>query len=350
MTGTLERGGRLTEGSRTGRRRRLVVGFAITLLALAVALVGSVAVGARDVPLVDALVAVFSPGATDADSVAVRDLRLPRLVIGLVAGAALGIAGALMQGLTRNPLADPGLLGVNAGASFFVAGAITWFGVTTASGFVWFAFAGSAVAAVVVYGIGAIGREGATPVKLALAGTAVTAAFTSLLTITLVGDVETLDRYRFWAVGSLVGRDLDTTLLLLPFVAAGALLAIGGARALDAIALGDDVARGLGTNLPLARAVVGLAVVLLCGSATAMAGPLAFVGLVVPHVARRFTGPDYRAILVLSALLGGALLLLADTIGRVIVLPGELEAGLVVAAIGAPLMIAIIRSPRLARL
>jgi len=340
-------------GSRSGGRAaspRILGGFVIAAVLLVLMVTASFVVGTRDIEPGTVIDALFRPDHTRTDHVVVLDLRLPRTVVGLLAGLALGLAGALMQGVTRNPLADPGLLGVNAGASLFVVVGVAWFGVTSALGYVWFAFAGAAVAATVVYVIGSLGREGATPVKLALAGTALTAALTSLITIILLSDDQAFDRYRFWAAGSLVARGLDSTLPLVPFIAVGAVLAVAAGRMLNALALGDDLARGLGQRLVTARIVCAVAIVLLCGSATAMAGPIVFVGLAVPHIARWFTGPDYRLILALSALLGPALLLAADVLGRVIGRPGEIEAGLVVAFLGAPVLIALVRRVKLAGL
>ncbi|TFD44761.1 iron ABC transporter permease [Cryobacterium frigoriphilum] len=328
-------------------RRRLILGLLVAAVLLLLAVAASFIVGTRDIALGTVLDAVFAPDRSVTDHTVVLDLRVPRTVVGLLAGLALGLAGALMQGVTRNPLADPGLLGVNAGASLFVVAGIAWFGVTSALGYVWFAFIGAAVATTVVYLIGSLGREGATPVKLALAGTALTAALTSLITIVLLTDGEAFDRYRFWAAGSLVARGLDSTLPLVPFIVAGTLLAVAAARMLNALALGDDLARGLGQNLVTARIVCAVAVVLLCGSATAMAGPIVFVGLAVPHLARWFTGPDYRWILAYSALLGPALLIFADVLGRILARPGEIEAGLVVAFLGAPVLIALVRRVKL---
>src|SRR5690606_40079401 len=238
------------------------------------------------------------------DHAVVWDQRIPRTVVGLAAGAALGLAGAVMQGITRNPLADPGLLGVNAGGSVGVVLAVTVLGITSPLGYIWFALGGAAVAAGVVYGVGAVGRDGATPVKLALAGTAVTAGATSFITLMQLTDRTTLEAYRRWAVGSLAGRGTETLTDLAAFLLAGAVLALLVGRTLNLLALGDDVARGLGQHLALARVVTAVAVVLLAGSATAVAGPIVFVGLVVPHLARALMGPDYRAILPFSLLLG----------------------------------------------
>jgi len=338
-----------TPGSVAPRSRRttlLVGGWVASVVVLLVVIFLSLVLGARGITVGTVFGALFSPDFGSTDQMVVRDLRVPRTVIGLVAGAALALAGTIMQGLTRNPLADPGLLGVNAGASLFVVIGITWFGVSSALGYVWFAFAGAAAATFVVYLVGA-GRNGPTPVTLTLAGSAVTAAITSIITLVLLSNLDTLNQYRFWAVGSLVGRDLEAVAALSPFLAIGAVLALALGRTLNVLALGDEVARGLGHRVGLSRVVAAVAIVVLCGSATAVAGPIVFIGLVIPHIARRITGPDYRWILAYSLILGPILLVAADIVGRLIVQPAELEAGLVVAFIGAPVMIALIRRARL---
>lgn len=331
-------------------RRRRSIGLLVSVSVLALALVLSLSLGTRVTSLDSVIGALIDPVAGDNDHLVVRELRIPRTVIGLVVGAALAIAGTLMQGITRNPLADPGLLGVNAGASLFVVLAISLLGVTSPSGYIWFAFAGASVAAIIVYAIGVLGREGAAPVTLALAGTALTAGLTSIITLVLITDIDTLGRYRFWSVGSLVNRDLDAVAALLPFVLIGASLAFAIGSTLNVLSLGDDVARGLGQQIGISRAIAATSIVLLCGSATALAGPLVFVGLVIPHLVRPFTGPDYRWILAYSAVLGPVLLLVADTLGRLVSYPGEIEAGLVVALIGAPVLIIIVRRSKMTRL
>jgi len=255
-----------------------------------------------------------------------------------------------MQGLTRNPLADPGLLGVSAGAALAIVVGISVLGVSSLSGFVWFGFGGAAVASVGVYVLGSLGRDGATPVKLAVAGAAVTALLGSFTTAIVLLDAQTLDEYRFWAVGSLAGRDAATAGQVLPFVAVGVVLALASARALNALSLGDDVARALGQRVGASRAVGALAVTLLTGAAVAAAGPIGFVGLVVPHVVRAVTGPDYRWILPYSAVGGPLLLLISDILGRVIAPPGEVQVGIVTALVGAPFFIALVRRRRLAQL
>lgn len=322
----------------------------VLVLLLLVAVAVSLAVGARTTSPGTALAALLDPASLgpdqQADAVVVRELRLPRTVIGLLAGAALGIAGVVMQGITRNPVADPGLLGVNAGASLAVVLGLSVAGVGSPVGLAGFALVGALAAASLIAVIAVSARTGTTPALLVVAGAAVTAGLTSLTTLVLLGDPEALDRYRFWTVGSLTGRSLDTALALAPLVLVGAVLAIGLARALDALALGDDVARGLGFRLVPTRAAAIGAVVLLCGTATALAGPLVFVGLLGAHGARALAGGRHLRLLPLAAVLGAALVLLADSLGRVVIPPGELEVGIVVAALGAPVLIGLVRSRR----
>jgi len=340
----------LTPRATLSLRTRRWLSFTASLVLLAVVLVLSLALGARGIEFSQVWPALFSPEVGNSDQLVIRDLRLPRTIVGLLAGLALGVAGAVMQGVTRNPLADPGLLGVNAGASLAVVFAISVLSITNPTGYIWFAFAGAAAAASIVYAIGSLGREGATPVKLVLAGTAVTAGITSVISLVLISDTDTLNIFRFWSVGSLASRDLEAVRLVVGFVVAGLTFAAISGRMLNLVALGDDLARGLGQRVYVARAVAAGAVVLLCGSATALAGPIVFVGLVVPHIVRPFTGPDYRWIIAVSAIVGPSLLLIADIVGRLIVSPSELEAGLVVAVIGAPVMIALVRRVKLAGL
>ncbi|WP_069853610.1 FecCD family ABC transporter permease [Actinoalloteichus hymeniacidonis] len=322
-----------------------LVGLVVLLVAAAVA---GLAVGTKPIPPAVVLDAFFHNGfwtfdPSDSDHLVVRELRLPRTLLGVLAGAALGVAGTLMQGVTRNPLADPGILGVNAGAAFFVVIAISVLGVTTLTGYVWFGFAGAAASVVVIYGVAAVGRGGATPVKLALAGAAMSAALLSLTTAVLITDGGTFDRFRFWQVGALAGRGMDVVVQALPFVLVGLVVALFFGRLLNALSLGDDLARSLGRRVQRDRLIVLSVVVLLCGVATAAAGPIGFVGLAVPHIARLITGPDYRWVLAYSALLAPILLLVADILGRVVTHPGELQVGIVTAVLGAPVFIALIR-------
>ncbi|WP_091077573.1 FecCD family ABC transporter permease [Microlunatus sagamiharensis] len=323
----------------------LLAGGVLVLLVLA-----SLAIGARSIPAGTVLDALTRYDPDDTDQLVVVTSRLPRTVLGLLVGAALGLAGAVMQGVTRNPLADPGILGVNGGAALAIVVGIGVFGVGSVSGYVWFAFAGAAGASVLVYSVAALGREGATPVKLALAGAAVTAFFGAFTTALLLADQQTFDQFRFWQVGSLNGRDLGVTVRVLPFLLVGGVLALALGRGLNSLAMGDDVARGLGARVGLIRVLSAAAVVLLCGAATAAAGPVGFVGLTIPHAARALVGSDYRRILPTSMLLAPILLLTADVVGRVVARPGEVQVAIVTAVLGAPVFVAIVRRHRLSGL
>ncbi len=331
-----------------GVRRGLFLGGATALLVAAV--VASLAFGAKALPLatvVDALVG-FDPA--QPDHLVVRELRLPRTIVGLVVGVALGVAGALMQAITRNPLADPGILGVNAGASLAVVLAIWRLHTSDVDTLVWFAFAGAAVASVVVYLLGSLGRGGVTPVRLTLAGAALSALLFALTRAVTLLDQATLDQFRFWAVGSLTGRDTDVAWSVGRFVLVGVLLAIGLTRPLNAIGLGDDAAAGLGVNVGVTRMLSGVAIVLLCGAAVAAVGPIAFVGLVVPHAVRTAVGPDQRWLLAGCALTGPAVLLACDTVGRLVARPGEVQVGIMTAALGGPAFVLLTRRARLVQL
>lgn len=310
----------------------------------------SIAYGSRPIALTDVLGSFVHYDRASTDDIVVMTLRIPRTLAGILAGVALGLSGAVMQGVTRNPLADPGLLGVNAGAAMFVVLAISVFGITSALGYNWFGFVGAAVISVLVYVIGSVGREGATPIKLALAGAAVTAALQSATTAILLTDIDTYDQFRFWTVGALVGIKGSVLLVIAPFVLVGVGLALSTGRLLNALSLGDDVARSLGQRVALARVLSATAVVFLCGAATAVAGPIGFVGLTVPHLARLITGPDYRWILPYSMLLAPILLLVSDVLGRLVARPGELQVGIVMAVVGAPFFIALVRRRKLAEL
>lgn len=331
-------------GSPRGRRTRVVVAAVVVVLALAVVL--SLTVGARPVPLPIVLQALVAPDLSNPDHVVILTQRIPRTIIGLCAGAALALAGTVMQGLTRNPFADPGLLGINAGASLAVLGAITLLGIATPSGFVWFAFGGAAVAAVVVAAIGGRGPDGSSPARLALTGAAVTAGLTAVTFLILTTNIHALDVYRYWSVGGLTARGLDAVALVLPALLIGAVLALVGARGLDLIALGAETASGLGHDVARSRALGIVATILLCGGATAIAGPIVFLGLVVPHALRALVGGSYGRLLAIGVPAGAAILVLSDVAGRVIALPGEVQAGIVVAFVGAPVLIGLVLKRR----
>ena len=334
----------------TARGAALALGLLCLVAAVLLVAFFSVTVGARPITLETVWTALtaFDPDSTDHRII--WDLRLPRTAIGLAVGAALGLSGAVLQGATRNPLADPSILGIHSGAAVFVVLGVAVLGITQLSVYVWLAFIGAGAAMLVVYAVASLGREGATPVKLALAGAAMTAAMQSVTSAILLTSPRTLDEIRFWQVGSLVGRDMDIFIQVAPFLAIGMVLALATGRMLDGLSMGEDVARALGQNVGRSRAIAGLAAVILSGAATAAAGPIAFVGLTVPHVARAITGPNYRWILPYSMLLAPILLLGADVIGRVIAPPGEVQVGIVTAALGAPFFIALVRRRKLVTL
>jgi iron complex transport system permease protein len=311
---------------------------------LALTLAASLAIGSRSLAPLDVWHGLIGSGTDGGAGAVVRQLRLPRSVLGLLVGVALGLAGALMQALTRNPLADPGLLGVNAGAAAAVVSAIAFLGVTDLSGYIWFGLAGAALVTVAVWAIA--GGATATPAGLALSGTAVTAVLFAYVAAVQLLDTTSLDRMRFWTAGSLAAAVPGTTTLILPFIAAGVLVTAALARTLNVMALGDDAARALGTNPARVRAVAAVAVVLLCGAATAACGPIVFLGLMVPHLVRPVTGPDLRWLLAFCAVLAPALLLGADVLGRVVARPGELQVGVVTAVVGGGFFLAVVRRRR----
>lgn len=323
----------------------------LVLLALCGALVGaallSLAVGSRSLPTADVVRVLLSADASDTSAI-VRELRLPRTVLGIVVGAALGIAGGQLQGLTRNPLADPGLLGVSAGAALGVVATGTVLGAGGATGQAWAALVGALGATAAVWLLAGGGRRGGSPLTLVLAGVAVTALLAAVVRILVLLDADTLDEYRFWAVGSLAGRDVALLSSVAPLLVTGLVLALATRRSLDLLALGEDLAAGLGERVAWGRGGIVLSAALLTAGSVAVAGPLVFVGLVVPHVARALVGPAHRWLLPSSALLGGVLLLLADTLGRVVLRPAELQVGIVTALVGAPVLVAIVRRSRVA--
>nr|WP_245607326.1 iron ABC transporter permease [Pseudonocardia spinosispora] len=332
-----------------GERSRRI-GFVVVLLGLVIlAAIASISVGAKPIPLDQVWHAFHSPSGTEND-VVILSLRVPRTLLGIGVGMALGVAGALMQGHTRNPLAEPGLLGVSGGAAFLVVFGINVLGISSLYGYVWFAFAGAFGASVLVFMLGSLSRGGPTPVTLALAGVAVSQLLVALTSIMILSDDRTLDAYRFWSVGSLADRDLGIGAQVAPFLLVGLLLAAINAPALNLLSLGDDVARGLGQNLQVARWTGLVAITLLTGGAVAACGPISFVGLVVPHVVRYLIGPDHRWLLPASALAGAVLLLASDVIGRIVVRPAELQVGIVLSLIGAPFFVALVRRKKMMKL
>lgn len=320
------------------RKKILIITGSIICLLLAI--LGSLVFGARYININEVFSALKNLNDGSFQALVVRE-RIPRTVFCILAGGSLGVSGSLMQAVTRNPIADPSILGVNTGASLFVVSGIAFFNISTAGEYIWFALAGAAITAAFVYGIGSLGSGGATPIKLALAGAATSAALSSLVSAVVLPRDNVMNTYRFWQVGSVSGATWEGIATVLPFLIAGLLIGVICAPALNAMALGDDMAVGLGVRTGVVRVFAALAGVLLCGATTALAGPIGFVGLMVPHVVRLLCGPDLRYIIPMSAIGGAVLLTVADVIGRLLGNPGELEAGIVTAFIGAPILVYI---------
>ncbi|MEM7325263.1 MAG: iron ABC transporter permease [Actinomycetota bacterium] len=322
--------------------------FVFISVALVAAVVSSVAFGTRVVGLSDVLAALLNEPEGIAQ-IAVRE-RLPRTVLAVVVGGSLAVAGAVFQGVTRNPLADPGLLGISSGASLAVVIGLTFFGLQSPISTIWAAIGGAGAAAAFVWAIGSLGRGGATPLKLALAGAATWAVLGSLISAILLPRIDIMDRFRFWQIGGVGRAEWDRITIVLPFLAIGVLLCLITSRGLNALALGDDTAAGLGENVTRTRLLAALGAVVLSGAATASAGPIAFVGLVVPHLSRLLVGVDHRKLLPFSALAGATLLVVSDVVGRVIARPTEVDVGIVTAFIGAPVFIWVIRRQKVREL
>ena len=325
------------------RNGGLAAGLGALVVLLLAVCIASITLGSRSITVLTIWDAFASYDPASAAQTVVREMRVPRTLLGLTAGAALGLSGAILQGVTRNPLAEPGIMGINSGAAAFIVFGIMVLGTQQLSTYIWLGFLGAAVATVMVYAVASYGREGATPVKLALAGAAVTAGFFSMTNAIVMSNLEALNELRFWQVGSLAGRYLPVFWQTLPFIVVGLVVAMASGRALNGLALGDDVAAAIGQRVRLTRLIMFGTVAVLCGAATAACGPIVFVGLMVPHLARLICGPDYRWILRYTLVLTPIVLLVADVIGRMVVAPSELQVGVVLGVIGAPVFIALVR-------
>ena len=329
---------------RSVNRRALALVGAPVALALLCAL--SISVGSNPIPLGDVWRLLIEPDGSFA-SIVVHEQRLPRTLLLVAVGAALGVAGALMQSLTRNPLADPGVLGINAGAALAVVLTVVVLGVTSVQSYLWAAFAGAALAAIAVYALGGSGRLGQTPARLALAGIAISMAVTSIVQTLILADQNAFNEFRFWAAGSVEGRGYSVLATVLPFVVAGVVIALVAAPALNAMALGDETGRALGVRVGLTRVLVVVAVTLLAGSATAAAGPIMFIGLGAPYLARAVCGSDQRWVIPYTAVAAPGVLLLADVLGRVVLAPQEVQVGIMAAILGGPVFVLIVRRRRI---
>ncbi len=321
----------------------MLLGLVVAVGILLFCMLASVRFGAAEIGTAEVIQTFTDYDPDDEEDLIIRTLRVPRAIIAALVGASLAVAGAIMQGLTRNPLADPGILGIEAGAALAVVGAVFLFGVSSLSTYALFAFLGGGITAVLVYGLGSMGRGGMTPMKLTIAGAAFTALLSSLTTAMLILNQRTLEEIRFWLAGSVAGRDLTLLLQVLPYILVGLALCLALSRQVTTLSLGDDVAAGLGQRTGWVKGLAAIGVVLLAGSAVAIAGPIGFVGLVIPHIVRFFVGVDYRWILPYSIIFGAMLLVSADIAARLVLRPQEIPVGIMTALVGAPFFIYLAR-------
>ncbi|AQS06555.1 FecCD family ABC transporter permease [Clostridium beijerinckii] len=327
-------------------RFRKTVGIYLgSIFLLGICVIISLAFGSKNIGISQAINALLNSDDTSFAALVVRE-RIPRTIFSIMAGASLGISGALMQSITRNPIADPSILGVNTGASLFVVIGIAFFNINSANEYIWIALVGAGITSIFVYTIASIGSGGMTPIKLALAGSATSAVLTSLVSVIILPRSEVIDAYRFWQVGSVSGATWESIGLMLPFLIIGLIISIILAPALDILALGDEVATGLGVNIGIIRIICAIAGVILCGATTAVAGPIGFVGLMIPHSIRLIFGSNLRGLVPMSAIGGAVLLTISDVLGRVIGSPGELQVGIITAFLGAPILIIIARKAK----
>lgn len=327
------------------RLSKTILIYLASFICLGICIIASLAFGSKNIEFNQVINALLNSDNTSFAAVVVRE-RIPRTIFSIMAGASLGISGALMQSITRNPIADPSILGVNTGASLFVVSGIAFFNISTANEYIWFALIGAGITAIFVYGIASIGAGGMTPIKLALAGAATSAALSSLVSAVILPRADVMDAYRFWQVGSVSGATWEGINSILPFLIIGLVISIIATPALNALALGDEVATGLGVNTGIIRFICALAGVILCGATTAIAGPIGFVGLMIPHSIRLIFGSNMRSLVPMSAIGGAMLLTISDVIGRVIGSPSELEVGIITAFLGAPILIIIARKAK----
>jgi iron complex transport system permease protein len=325
--------------------KRFKLAVTVAAILLIVSVVASIALGARDVGFRDIVAGLFNR-TDDSYAADIVRKRISRTIFSLCCGTALGVAGALMQAVTRNPLADPSILGVNSGAALFVICGLTFLNIGTANQYIWLALIGASLTAIFVFSIGSLGRGGATPIKLLLAGAATSAALSSLVTAIMIPHAYAMDQFRFWQLGSVGSATWSAIATFLPFLTMGLLIAFLTAPALNALTLGDDVAAGLGIRPGFLRVGAAAGGVILCGATTALAGPIGFIGLLATHIVRLVLGSDLRFLLPMSAAAGAIILTLADVVGRLIAGSGELEVGVVTAFIGAPILIIFARKAK----
>lgn len=326
-------------------KKKFVFSIILCLALLSVMAIFSISLGAKSIAF-SKVIEVLLGNDPDSLEQAIILQRIPRTIFGILAGGALGISGALMQSITRNPIADPSILGVNTGASLFVVAGIAFFNITVAYQYIWLAIIGAGVTAVFVYSVASMGKDGATPLKLALSGSAVSIVLGSLVSTIMLPNNRVMEAFRFWQVGSIGSATWENIMLISPFLVVGFIISMFISGYLNNLALGDEAATALGTNVVMTRTIGALSSVLLCGATTALAGPIGFVGLIIPHIIRLIFGSEMGKMLPLSFLGSAILMLVSDVIGRIISLPGETEVGIVTAVLGAPVFILAIRKGR----
>ena len=326
-------------------KKKFVFSIILCLTLLSIMAIFSISLGAKSIAFTKVIDVLLGNDPDSLDAAIILQ-RIPRTVFGILAGGALGISGALMQSITRNPIADPSILGVNTGASLFVVAGIAFFNITVAYQYIWLAIIGAGVTAVFVYSVASMGKDGATPLKLALSGSAVSIVLGSLVSTIMLPNNRVMEAFRFWQVGSIGSATWESIMLISPFLIVGFIISMFISGYLNNLALGDEAATALGTNVVMTRTIGALSSVLLCGATTALAGPIGFVGLIIPHIIRLIFGSEMSKMLPLSFLGSAILMLVSDIIGRVISLPGETEVGIVTAVIGAPVFILAIRKGR----
>ena len=326
-------------------KKKFVFSIILCLTLLSIMAIFSISLGAKSIAFTK-VIDVLLGNAPDSLEATIILQRIPRTVFGILAGGALGISGALMQSITRNPIADPSILGVNTGASLFVVAGIAFFNITVAYQYIWLAIIGAGVTAVFVYSVASMGKDGATPLKLALSGSAVSIVLGSLVSTIMLPNNRVMEAFRFWQVGSIGSATWENIMLISPFLIVGFIISMFISGYLNNLALGDEAATALGTNVVMTRTIGALSSVLLCGATTALAGPIGFVGLIIPHIIRLIFGSEMSKMLPLSFLGSAILMLVSDIIGRIISLPGETEVGIVTAVIGAPVFILAMRKGR----
>ena len=317
--------------------------LALSILCLMLSFLGSIAYGQYVISSKSVWTAFWAFDPQSIDHVIIRTTRLSRAVVACLVGSALAVSGVLMQALTRNPLASPSIFGVNAGAVFSIVLFSTFFSVTSLNTFLWLAFFGASVAGALVYGLGSLGKDGLSPVRIVLSGAAISALFMAFTQGILVIGQEGLDSVLFWVAGSVSGRDLAMVMPLVPAFVAGIVLAILAAPQINILLSGDDIAKGLGQNTVLIKVVLSLLIIGLAGGSVALGGSIGFIGLMVPHMVRSVVGYDHKWLIPLSAVWGAILLLCADVISRFVIMPEEVPISVTTAILGAPFFIYLAR-------